>query len=134
VLLAARRLAEEDAEGFAQSLLAGSSRPIENADIVDAFRRGDAWTVRLIHQAAHPLGQTLAAIHTALGIERFVIIGGFALALGEGYRKELTDVAAGCCWRLGEDWNAMLSLGEPDDLMGLLGAGRYAAAQLRGER
>jgi glucokinase len=76
----------------------------------------------------------LAAIHSALGIERFIIIGGFALALGEGYRKELADVADGCCWCLGEDWDSMVSLGEANDLMGLMGAGHYAAERLQEER
>jgi glucokinase len=134
VLLAARRLAREDADGFARSVLAGSGRPIENSDIVGAFRRGDAWATQLVRETARPLGQMLAAIHSALGIERFVIIGGFALALGEAYRKELADVASGCCWHLGEDWDAMLTLGEPNDLMGLLGAGCYAAERLQGEQ
>jgi C7-cyclitol 7-kinase len=45
----------------------------------------------------------LATIHVALGIERFVIIGGFALALGEGYRRQLVRAAQDSYWRLGQN-------------------------------
>ena len=55
------------------------------------------------------------------------MIGGFALALGDAYRRELVDAMAGSAWNLDTDWNAMLELGINDDDAGLLGAGRCAA-------
>jgi glucokinase len=67
----------------------------------------------------------LAAVHLSMGVERFVIIGGFALALGEPYRLELVRAAATCGWRMGQDWNSMIELGHPEDNSGLLGAGRF---------
>jgi glucokinase len=74
----------------------------------------------------------LAGIHVALGIERFVIVGGFALALGEGYRQQLVRAAQDSCWNLGQDWGTMIALGEADDTAGLLGAGRCALQLIRG--
>jgi glucokinase len=112
--------------------LRGDLAGLDNRSLVDAFRSGDPWAGDLIRSVAQPLGQALAAIHVALGIERFVIVGGFALALGEGYRRELVRAAQDSCWRLGQDWEIMISLGEADDTAGLLGAGRCALRLIRG--
>jgi C7-cyclitol 7-kinase len=95
-----RRLAELGTDGFANSLLGARFRAnlnaLTNADIVDAFRSGDPWTRELIRKIARPLGQMLAAVHLSMGVERFVIIGGFALAPGDEYRLELVRSAANC--------------------------------------
>jgi 3-dehydroquinate synthetase/predicted NBD/HSP70 family sugar kinase len=128
-LALARQLAELGTEGFANSLLGARFRAnlnaLTNADIVDAFRSGDLWTTELIRKVARPLGQMLAAVHLSMGVERFVIIGGFALALGDQYRLELVRSAADCGWLMGQDWNSMIELGQPEDTSGLLGAGRF---------
>ena len=61
-----------------------------------------------------------------MGIERFVIFGGFGTALGEKYRKLLVASAQRDCWSSGQDWDQMIELGAADDDSGLLGAGRFA--------
>jgi len=129
-LLAAWRSAEADRDDFANSLLAGTGKALDNPTLVSAFHHGDDWACRLIRRTTHPLGQMLAVIHVSLGLERFIIIGGFALALGEAYRRELVEAASSCCWRLGQSWDSMITLGEPDDLTGVLGAARFAREQL----
>jgi len=58
-------------------------------------------------------------------------IPGFALALGEGYRQQLVAAARDSCWRLGQDWENMIVLGDADDTAGLFGAGRCALRSLR---
>jgi glucokinase len=125
----AQRLAERDAVGFSRSLLArrvgGDYFALTNDDVVAAFHQCDPWTVQLIRTVARPLGQTLAAVHASVGTERFVIYGGFALALGSAYRNELVEAAARCCWDMGQDWDRMIELGHADDYSGLIGAGRY---------
>jgi glucokinase len=135
-LLTARRLAQEGGTSFADSLLGrrlqGDLAGLDNQALVEAFRGGDPWAGELIRKVARPLGQALAALHVALGVERFLIVGGFALALGEGYRRELVLAAQDSCWRLGQDWETMIALGEADDDAGLLGAGRCALMQIRG--
>jgi 3-dehydroquinate synthetase/predicted NBD/HSP70 family sugar kinase len=129
-LLLARRLAVQHSETFLLSALGqrfGSQvDTLENTDIVQAFHAGDGWAQDLIRTVAYPLGHMLASIHLGTGIERFVIIGGFALALGEPYRLELVRAARDSGWDVGQDWNAMIEFGFPDDHASLLGAGRFA--------
>ena len=129
-LATARHRAARDHAGFSESGLgAASERRIEaitNENIVSQFQANDGWTVKLIDYVAGKLGNVLAQVHQSLGIERFVIFGGFATALGEQYRRSLVRAAAGDCWDSGQNWNEMIELGLDDDDSGLLGAGRFA--------
>ena len=119
-------LARRDPTSFSESLLGqrlhGNLASLETEALVDAFRSGDPWAANLISTISQPLGQALAAIHVALGIERFIIMGGFALALGEAYRRELVRAARASCWQLGQDWDRMIVLGDEEDTAGMLGA------------
>ncbi len=128
------RLAAEDPEGFRHSSLGEEVGcdvdRVDNRLLVGAFRRCDAWAGRVIERMASPLARVLAAIHLTVGVERFVIIGGFALALGPGYRNKLCQAARECGWILGADWDSMIELGLADDDAGLIGAGRFAARQM----
>lgn len=132
VLRAAARLARRDAAGFRRSAVAerlgGDPDVLDNRAIAEAFRAGDPWATGLVRAAAGPLGQALAAIHLGVGTERFLLVGGFALALGEGYRADVARAAAACAWGPHGDWDARVALGEAGEPTGLLGAGRYAIA------
>ncbi len=127
----ARRRATRDPAAFRRSLLADRVRDdvdaLDTRALVAAFHAHDEWTSALIREVARPLGRALAGIHLGVGVERFVVIGGFALALGERYRQALVAAMAESAWDLGTDWNAMVELGVNDDDAGLLGAGRCAA-------
>jgi glucokinase len=129
-LALARRRASREPEAFRRSALAeeAGNQPdgFDTRELVAAYRAGDAWTHTVIREAARPLGQALASLHLGVGVERFVVIGGFALALGEDYRRELVAAMAASAWSLRTDWNAMVELGVNDDDAGLLGAGRWA--------
>lgn len=129
-----RRRAASDATGYARSALhatVGDAGRIDGPAVATAYRAGDAFTVAAVSDAARYLGQALAAIHVDTGVERIVLIGGFALALGESYRQLLAEMSADACWRIGQDWDAIVRLGEPDDDSGLLGAGLLAAGLVR---
>jgi glucokinase len=129
VLLAARKRAQQQPASYRRSFLGQRySRPsaINNAAVVEAFHAGDRWVHRLVRESAEVLGRAIAMLHCAVGLERVVVIGGFALALGDGYRRELARAAGESCWNLGERWDAMVCLGEADDWSGMIGAGRYA--------
>ena len=124
-----QRSARENPEAFCASMLgrrAGSSESIDNPLIAECYRAGDRWTCRLVEQIAQPLARAIAGIHLAVGVERFVVIGGFATALGPDFRTALCRFAAESTWNVGQDWSSMIELGEPDDDPGLLGAGRFA--------
>lgn len=123
-----RRAAADDAAGFAASALA--STRFETADIAHAFRHGDAWTLARVRETLAPLARALAGIHVVAGIERFILIGGWALGLGPGLRDHLAELAAVSCWSLGQDWSAMLEMGHAGDDDGLIGAGLAAQAYM----
>ncbi len=110
------------------------AQALDNPRLVAAFRDGDPWVVSLIRDAAAHVARALAFIHVAVGTERFVIIGGFAMALGERYRRELAAAAAQSAWDQGLDWDQAITLARLEDAAGLTGAGRYAELALGAAR
>jgi glucokinase len=134
-LLEARRRAAADPSAFRHSAIhaaaRGDHRAIDNELLAAAYRNADGWASAVVERGARYLGQALAAIHVAVGVERFVVFGGFALALGERYRSALVRAAAAGCWDLGQSWNDMVELGDQEVEAGLIGAGRFAVHQLR---
>jgi predicted NBD/HSP70 family sugar kinase len=104
-------------------------KALASGDLVAAFRRGEPWAVEIIEHGAGPLGWALAAIHLGVGIERFVLIGGFALALGEAYRQLVADAAVARCWDGRGGSAAKVELGVDDDDSGLIGAGIAGSLQ-----
>jgi len=127
---AMKKAAVTDPAGFKASRLAtraeNTADKITNEAIVEAFQAGDPWVTERVRTVTAHLARVLATIHNAIGIERFVMMGGFALALGEGYRQLLAELCSKSCWDLGQDWNKMIELGTAGDLAGLIGAGRAA--------
>jgi C7-cyclitol 7-kinase len=119
-----------DSPGFRSSQLHaavdGQVGRITNEAIVAAFHENDPWVRSQIARTAAHLARVLAGIHCAVGTERFVLIGGFALALGENYRRLLAQLAAASCWNLGQDWPSMFELGTAAESAALIGAGRAA--------
>jgi glucokinase len=128
VLRTAVRLANEDAAAFGRSRTHAScgGRPghLTNEMLIDAFRSGDIWTRNVIVACTRFLGRVLAATHLDLGIERYILIGGFAVALGDEYRKILADAAAASMWQNGFSWFDAIHVAKDDDHPGLNGAGR----------
>jgi C7-cyclitol 7-kinase len=116
---------------FERSLLAQlcshTSSSITNEMIVTAFHAGDAWTLDNVRFTAGFLARVLAGIFALVGVEKFVIGGGFGVALGERYLGMLAEIAADEVWSLGAEWDKMLMLGSAPDEVGLLGAGYFAS-------
>ncbi len=131
-LVTARRRAREDPRSYAASMV-GATEPTEldTYALAAAFRCRDAWATSVIAEGAGALGTTLAAIHSAIGIEPISLYGGFATALGEPYRRLVAAAAQGGCWDIGQRWDEILTLSDLDGRAGLLGAGRYARAMAR---
>lgn len=131
-----RRLAERDPTGFGASLLGGAAAKPSEIDthaVADAFRRGDQWVRSGIEMPVAHLGHALAAIHLAVGVEHFVLVGGFAFAMGEQYRRMLAQLAEPAGWMVGQDWDEMIRFGIPDDDQGLIGAGLVVLRQRLGD-
>jgi C7-cyclitol 7-kinase len=127
---AVRRRARRDPAAFAGSALGRAVGDVEAVDgpaVAAAFHAGDPFTVAVVREGVRYLGVGLAAIHVDTGVERIVLVGGFARALGEPYRRLVVAAAGDACWSIGQDWDAIVRPGEPDDDSGLLGAGLFAA-------
>lgn len=137
VLAAVRRAAVADPGAFAASLLSADTggRPerIDNRAIAAAVRAGDPFATGVLRTTLTPLAQAITSVFTSIGICRYILMGGFALAVGERYRRllvaELTRLG---CFGLDDaaTVDAMVSLGAADDDHGLLGAGRLLSARL----
>lgn len=126
VALVRRRAVRRPAE-FRTSALAGTDPArLDGPAVAAAYRAGDAFTTAAVGEGVRYLGQALAAVHLDTGVERFLLVGGFAAALGARYRGRVAVAAAEASWAVGQDWDAMIALGAPDDDSALLGAGLVA--------
>ncbi|MFE7275812.1 ROK family protein [Streptomyces sp. NPDC057623] len=136
VLAAARRAADADPTGFARSRLAvlcdGRADAVDNPAIAAAVRESDAFTTRVLRGTLTHLAQAVGAVFTSIGVCRYILVGGFALAVGERYRELLVDelVRLGCFGLDADAVDALVSLGRPDDDHGLIGVGRLLAHRM----
>jgi glucokinase len=133
-LAALQRRALRDPDGFARSRVGRSATaagPLTTVELVDAFLADDDFVGAVVAEAAGQLGMALAAAHLLVGVERFVLVGGFARALGPRYRLLVARAAAERSWDLGQDWEAMVTFGYDDDDSGLIGAGLAGRAAHR---
>lgn len=99
---------------------------ITNIMIADAYQAQDNLVVKVVDGCSNHLAGVLADIHIETGVDEFIIIGGFALALGDNYLNNLAQQMHQKCFSSGEKWSGKILFGESDDLSGLIGAGKYA--------
>jgi glucokinase len=128
-----QRLVFEEPHSFRKSLLwslCDKPQELTNVDVCKAFRAGDQFTVTAIEKCTRPLAAVLASLYMALGLERFIILGGFAFALGESYLAKLARLTQESCWNYPMKWDEMLEFGSNDDLSGLIGAGIMSSQSL----
>ncbi|MEV0395820.1 ROK family protein [Polymorphospora rubra] len=130
---AARRAAAADPSGFARSMLAGAE--LDAVALAAAARAGDPFATGVLRDGLRHLATALTAIFAAIGIRRYVIMGGFALAVGPRYVTLLTEALhrLGCFGLTPTEIDEMVALGEPDDDHGLIGAGRLLTAGESGD-
>ena len=126
--------ARSDADGFPASSCGAAVgdrwESLSNeVHIVPAALAGDPWVLEVIRQATRPLAHAILGVWLALGLTRVIVIGGFALALGDCYREileaELARLAdykplSGCR-------GSMVQLGRKDEEACLIGAAVYAS-------
>ncbi|GAB3079091.1 ROK family protein [Micromonospora schwarzwaldensis] len=131
----ARRTAREDPAGFAASALsgpAGSADGITTYHLVEAVHADDAFATDILRGGLRHLARAVTSVFTSIGVTRYIVIGGFALAVGERYADMLTAclVEQGCFGLDTTQIRQMVSLGAADDDHGLLGIGRLLATRL----
>lgn len=85
-----RARAREDEHGFRNSLLFSmchcADKLVNEDHIVPAAVAGDQWVMNIIRNSTLPLSRTLTAVLFAMGLQRIVLLGGFAEALGGVYK------------------------------------------------
>ena len=108
--------------------LVRKSNEISNeADLVPAARRGETWALNLIRERTKPLARVVLDVVVAAGIEHVIIIGGFAVCLGEVYRRILQGhILEQCDYHVMQGFLAnLITIGDEDAC--LLGTAAYAS-------
>lgn len=128
VLAAIRRAALADPDAYARSALAPAAADpaeVDNPAVAAAVRSGDPFATGVLRETLVPLASAIGGVFTSIGIRRYVLMGGFALAVGERYRELLVAELArqGCFGLTDEQVATMVVLGADDDDHGLIGAG-----------
>ena len=131
VVRVAQKWAERRPDEFHNSALGrlakGSTKSINSHLVAQAFRSKDGLALAIVEEASYPLAVSMGAIHLAIGIQTFFIIGGFAKALGPAYGHLLAEIASRTTWDIGQKWREMIQLGLEHEEEGLMGAGYYGA-------
>jgi glucokinase len=102
----------------------------ESEAFVAAFRAGDARAAGIVEAGAQSLALALGTLHLGIGLMHFIIVGGFAKALGEGYREMLVRLCRDLTWDVGQDWDRMILLGTPGCDEGLSGALHFGSQDI----
>jgi glucokinase len=121
---AAAHPAAFDASALASRFGATAGELTNEAHLVPAALAGDPWTLMIVRKATQPLARLLVHTAVATGLDQIIIIGGFALALGDVYRGLLrTEMARYSRYPLVDTaLDTMLELGNFADEACLLGA------------
>ena len=101
----ARLLAEREPARYAESRLAQAvpdARTLTEDHLVAHAQ--DPFVRRLLGDAMTPLARAAALIHLAAGCACFVLVGGFAEALGALLPELMAERSAAMCWANGLDW------------------------------
>jgi predicted NBD/HSP70 family sugar kinase len=125
----AREEAERSPEAFRGSILATElglgPGDLTGEALAFGYRAGDAWASGQVARGVNALASVLASVHLAIGVERFVLIGGFAVGLGLRFTEAVSAAVDARCWR-GTTGTVSVTLGERDGMCALIGAGRAA--------
>jgi predicted NBD/HSP70 family sugar kinase len=134
----AKRVALADQAAFANSacatLFGARADTLTNEDhIIPSAQAGDQWALDVIRTAIQPLAQTLVTVVAAAGLEKIVIIGGFAVHLGQRYIELLSSAMAAQCpdGPLFPPLGKMAGLADRAELSCLLGAATFAKRELK---
>jgi glucokinase len=138
---AARRLARSHPVDFARSACAlrfqGVPEQLTNeTHIVPAALEGDEWILGVIRDCTKPLARVLLSITLAMGLEKIVLIGGFALRLGPVYLALLNELLCESSdyGVIADRMAGLVQLGEVDEEACLRGAATFAQAELFGDK
>lgn len=131
----AQQRARENREGFLSSAIYetvhGDPAQVRATDVARGIKMGDPFCLDVLDRATRPLAQVIRCIEMSIAVGKFIIIGGFALRIGESYleslRQSLVEVAGVDYYgRQESEIRGMVTLGERDEKDGLVGIGILA--------
>jgi len=98
----ARRRARHGPGAFARSLVstwfgANAATLTNEVHLVPAALAGDRWALSVIEDGTRYLARALGTVVLAAGVERVIVIGGFAAGLGPVYETMLRDLLRESC-------------------------------------
>jgi len=131
VLELAKRTGRQQPELYKQSLLNtlsnGNIDSLTNKEVVYAIHKNDEFAIKILKKSHYYLADAMSCIYNAIGVDNFIIIGGFAIAVGKQYIDFLTEQLKiiGCFGKKENDIEKMIRLGESNDDHCLIGAGIY---------
>jgi C7-cyclitol 7-kinase len=130
----ARQQAAHDLKRFEASACAqrfdATAHTLDNErHLVPAARLGDDWALAVIREATRPLARALISTALAVGLEKVIVIGGFALQLGEVYLDMLRSLLKSECdyHVMKDDAAELVMLGSVAEEACLEGAAVYAS-------
>jgi glucokinase len=111
---------------YANSVLSGKDE-ISTYDIVRAVNGHDEFAVFVLEESINPIASAISQLYSFIGVDRYIIIGGFAAAMGSHYTNALTaELKRRGLFGLNDaEIEEMVVSGENDDNNGLVGMGRY---------
>ncbi|MEE8424447.1 MAG: ROK family protein [Elusimicrobiota bacterium] len=117
-------------------LLAPKRRPLSAEEIARLARQGGRFALHALDVSMTPLARALCVLAGSIAMDRIVLIGGFALGVGELYRRRLAIkmTAAGMFGWSGKQVLSLVELGPDDDSLSLRGAGLLSSSELSGRR
>jgi C7-cyclitol 7-kinase len=127
----AKHFAMHDQVNFSRSQLAELTRTepdaITSEYLVQAIKAGDKFSLLVLEHSQRYLVAAMSSLYHAMGLQRFLFIGGFVAALGEVYLTSLRSLLVEQTWFcLGpEAMASVCELGALDDDHSLIGLGRY---------
>jgi predicted NBD/HSP70 family sugar kinase len=130
---AARRQARLDPPAFSRSdcvrLYGAVADDLSNeTHLIPALRGGDEWALPILRSCTRPLARVVLSVLMGAGLEQVLIIGGFALSLGQPYLEVLRSLITeeSDYSVVAEGLREMIALSQPNEEACLEGAAVYA--------
>jgi glucokinase len=94
---------------------------------------GDRFVLSILDQVTLPLAHALNVLVGSVGVEKIIVVGGFALGVGPPYLRALRSnwIRLGSFGRTSREIKDLVTLGISDDYSGLIGAGILVQAEAR---
>jgi predicted NBD/HSP70 family sugar kinase len=128
----ARRLAHKHTNLYKKSPLhkASNGNPslITAEMLAKACRRGDKLALEALGTSVAPLARACALLSTAVGIDKLILMGGFAQGVGATYRRTFLEkmTEAGVFGQSATALGGLVDMAANDDFIGLRGVGLLA--------